>query len=116
MHEVPENNPPLPLTGLQLNPTVEQMLAWLARLFAPKPPPEPEAPSLRRRVADLESAVDYHNAEIEKLRGRVTGWLRRKRQDEEQEAPEELQPTIPDQPPPPTNGGTAHLSRRFRRF
>jgi len=88
---------------------------WL-RLFGPPAPKEPDPPSLRRRVADLESDMAYLAGDFEKLRGRVTGYLRKKREEPPQDEPEEVEPTRPEYEAPRANGGTSHLAKRFRRF
>jgi len=86
------------------------------RLFGPPAPKEPESPTLRRRVQDLESDLAYLTGDFQQLRGRVTGFLRKKRQEAPQDEPDEVEP-IPQEPEPPRgNGGTAHLAKRFRRF
>jgi len=92
------------------------LMSFLRRLFAPKAPAEPEPPTLRRRVADLESDMAYLAGDFEKLRGRVTGYLRKKREETPQDDPEEVEPLPRPLPTAPSNGGTAHLSRRFRRI
>jgi len=92
------------------------ILPWLRRLLGPEKPKEPEPPSLRRRVADLESDQDYLNGEIEKLRGRMTGFLRKKREETPPDEPDEVEPTRPELPTANGGGTTAHLSKRFRRW
>lgn len=90
--------------------------AFLARLFAPPAPPEPESPSLRRRVADLESDLAYLAGDFQKLRGRVTGFIRKRSEEAPQDEPEEVEPIPRQEEAPRANGGTAHLSKRFRRW
>ena len=85
-------------------------------LFGLKAKPLPEEPSLRRRVADLEGDLAYLAGDFEKLRGRVTGYIRKQRHEAPRDEPDEVEPTRLEEPTPSTNGPTAHLSRRFRRF
>jgi hypothetical protein len=77
------------------------MLSWVTRLFVLRP----AIKELRERVDQLESDVEFLAGDLKKLRGKVTGGLRRNNQPEE-----------PVEPPQRHDEEEAILSRIDPRF
>jgi len=86
------------------------MLTWLRRLVAPAPTPAQSRSSLQLRVSELEERVDFLEGALKKLRGRVTGAERQKK-DVEDPPGQEISP----EPPPRHVGNRAQL-RSLRGF
>lgn len=71
-----------------------------SRLFHREVPATPRLVDLSRRIDDLEAELEHTNSQLRKLRGRVTGGLRR--DDAPEGQPEPSGPVLE----PPTNHAT----------